>query len=252
MQYFDWVWGVVRGDWGTSLRTDTPVLEEIKNRFPLTFEMATLTVLMSILIAVPLGIIMAVRQDTWIDYSARLFSIGGLAMPNFWLGTLTLLFMVIWFGWIPPLGYTHFWDDPWTNIQQVIWGALALAYLFAAIISRMTRSTLLEVLRQDYIRTALAKGLRERTVVVRHALKNAILPVVTIIGIQYAALIGGTVIMERIWNLPGLGTSLIDSINFRDFPVVQGLVLVFAVIILFANLIVDLMYAWLDPRVRYG
>lgn len=252
LQYTSWIGGIFTGDWGTSLRTDTPVLEEIRRRFPLTFEMATLSVLMSLIIAAPLGILMAIRQNSWIDYIARLVSIGGLAMPNFWVGTLMLLFMVIWFSWIPPLGYTNFWDNPWTNIQQIIWGSLALGYLLSAIVARMTRSTLLEVLRQDYIRTAWAKGLRERTVVVRHALKNAILPVITIVGLQYAALIGGTVIMERIWNLPGLGSSLIEAINFRDYPVVQGLVLMFAVIILSANLLVDLMYAWLDPRVRYS
>ncbi|MEE9286093.1 MAG: ABC transporter permease [Dehalococcoidia bacterium] len=252
VQYLSWVGGMLHGDWGTSLRTETGVWSEITSRFPLTFEIATLTVVIAVLIAIPLGIIMAMRQDTWIDYIARIVSIGGLAMPNFWVATLMLLFMVIWFSWIPPLGYSHFWDNPWDNIRQIIWGALGLGYLLAAVIARMTRSTLLEVLRQDYIRTAWAKGLRERSVVVRHALKNAILPVITIIGLQYAALIGGTVIMERIWNLPGLGSSLIDSINFRDFPMVQGLVMLFAIIILLANLLVDLMYAWLDPRVRYN
>ncbi|MCH8189949.1 MAG: ABC transporter permease [Chloroflexi bacterium] len=252
VQYFTWVGGMLKGDFGHSLRTDIPVFDEIRTRFPLTFEIATLTVLLSMSIALPLGIIMAMRQDTWIDYIARIVTIGGLAMPNFWVATLMLLFMVIWFNWIPPLGYEHIWDDPWANFQQVIWGALGLGYLLAAVVARMTRSTLLEVLRQDYIRTAWAKGLRERSVVVRHALKNALLPVVTIVGLQYAALIGGTVIMEQIWNLPGLGQSLIVSINSRDFPMVQALVMLFAIIILFANLIVDLLYAWLDPRVRYG
>jgi peptide/nickel transport system permease protein len=195
---------------------------------------------------------MAIRQDTWLDYVARIVTISGLAMPSFWVGTLTLLFMVIWFSWIPPLGYTNLWDNPWTNFQQVIWSALALGYFLSAVVARMTRSTLLEVLRQDYIRTAWAKGLQERSVLLRHALKNAILPIVTIIGLQFAGLMGGTLIMERIWNLPGLGTSLIESINFRDFPMVQGLLMLFALIVLVINLLVDLMYAWLDPRVRYG
>ncbi len=250
-QYGEWIAGVVRGDWGKSLRTQTPVLETIRNRFPVTFEMATLTVLISILIAFPLGIIMAIRRDGWIDYITRIVSIGGLAMPTFWVATLMLLFMVLWFKWMPPLGYAPIWEQPWTNLKQIIWPSLALGYLMAAVIARMTRSALLEVLRQDYIRTAWSKGLRERVVVIRHALRNSMLPVITLIGLQYAALMGGTVIMESLWNIPGLGLSLIDSINFRDYPMVQGLVLVFAFVILTANLLVDLAYAWLDPRVRY-
>ncbi len=250
-QYGAWVSGLVYGNWGDSIRTDTPVLSEISRRFPLTFEMATLTVLISILIALPLGILMAMRQDSILDYVLRVVSIGGIAMPSFWTGALMLLFMTIWFRYIPPLGYQHFWDNPWANIQQVIWSSLALGYLLSSVVARMTRSTLLEVLRQDYIRTAWAKGLTERVVITRHALKNAFLPIITLIGLYYAALIGGTVIMENIWNLPGLGRSLIESINFRDYPMVQGLIMIFAFIILCANLFVDLTYAWLDPRVRY-
>jgi peptide/nickel transport system permease protein len=250
-QYGAWVSGLAYGNWGDSIRTDTPVLSEISRRFPLTFEMATLTVLISILIALPLGILMAMRQDSILDYVLRVVSIGGIAMPSFWTGALMLLFMTIWFRYIPPLGYQHFWDNPWANIQQVIWSSLALGYLLSSVVARMTRSTLLEVLRQDYIRTAWAKGLTERVVITRHALKNAFLPIVTLIGLYYAALIGGTVIMENIWNLPGLGRSLIESINFRDYPMVQGLIMIFAFIILCANLFVDLTYAWLDPRVRY-
>ena len=214
--------------------------------------MATLTVFISLLIALPAGIIMAVRQNTWIDYLARIVSIGGLAMPTFWVAILMLLIMVVWFGWSPPLDYAHFWNDPWKNIQQVIWGAIAMGYLFAAMFARMTRSTLLEVLRQDYVRTAWSKGLSERTIVVRHALKNSLLPIVTIVGVQYATLLGGTVIMERIWNLPGLGSSLVDAVDSRDIVVVQNIVLVFAGVVLLVNLVVDIMYAWLDPRVRYG
>ncbi len=252
VQYWNWVSGVFTGDWGQSLRSQTSVWEEITNRFPLTFEMVNLTVIISISIALPLGILMAMRQNTPIDYVARFISIGGLAMPTFWVGALMLLTMVVFFNWIPPLGYSELWVSPWNNIQQVIWACLALGYALSAVVSRMTRSTLLEVLRQDYIRTAWAKGLQERTVMTRHALKNAILPVITIVGLQYATLMGGTVIMERIWNLPGLGTAMIDSINFRDYPMVQGLVLLFALIILGVNLIIDLMYAWLDPRIRYG
>ena len=252
-QYLDWMRGVVTLDWGDSLFIEegTPVLEMIGSRFPLTFEMATLTMLIALSIALPLGIISAIRQNTWIDYSARILSIGGLAMPSFWVAALILVVMVVVFTWSPPFNYVEIWENPWRNIQQLIWGALALGYLLAAVVARMVRSTLLEVLRQDYIRTATSKGLQERDIVIRHALKNAILPVVTIVGLQYASLIGGTVIMEQIWNLPGLGAMLIESITFRDFPVIQGLVLIFAIIILLANLLVDILYAWLDPRVRY-
>ena len=253
-QYLDWMRGVVTLDWGDSLFIEegTPVLEMIGSRFPLTFEMATLTMLIALSIALPLGIISAIRQNTWIDYSARILSIGGLAMPSFWVAALILVVMVVVFTWSPPFNYVEIWENPWKNIQQLIWGALALGYLLAAVVARMVRSTLLEVLRQDYIRTATSKGLQERDIVIRHALKNAILPVVTIVGLQYASLIGGTVIMEQIWNLPGLGAMLIESITFRDFPVIQGLVLIFAIIILVANLFVDILYAWLDPRVRYS
>ena len=253
-QYLDWMRGVVTLDWGDSLFIEegTPVLEMIGSRFPLTFEMATLTMLIALSIALPLGIISAIRQNTWIDYSARILSIGGLAMPSFWVAALILVVMVVVFTWSPPFNYVEIWENPWKNIQQLIWGALALGYLLAAVVARMVRSTLLEVLRQDYIRTATSKGLQERDIVIRHALKNAILPVVTIVGLQYASLIGGTVIMEQIWNLPGLGAMLIESITFRDFPVIQGLVLIFAIIILVANLLVDILYAWLDPRVRYS
>ncbi len=252
VQYFSWVGNLFQGDWGESVEDGRPVLKKIVTRFPLTFELATMTMLIALAIALPLGVISAIRQNTWIDYLARIISIGGLTMPSFWVGALMVLVLVVVFSWFPPFAYAELWEDPWTNFRQLIWGALALGYLLAAVVARMVRSTLLEVLRQDYVRTALAKGLPERNVVVRHALKNAILPVVTIVGLQYAGLVGGTVIMERIWNLPGLGTMLIQAIQFRDYPVVQGLVLVFAIIILLANLLIDILYAWLDPRIRYA
>lgn len=251
-QYADWVWGALRGDWGDSIRTGTPVMKEILSRFPLTFEMATLTMIVSVMTAVPLGIVMAIRQDGLLDYSLRVISVTGLALPTFWTGVLMLLAMSVWFNWLPPLRYQHFWDNPWDNIRQVMWSVLALGYLLSAVLARMTRSTLLEVMRQDYIRTAWAKGLQERVIITRHAIKNAVLPVITLIGIYYAALIGGTVIMETLWNLPGLGRSLVESVSFRDYPMVQGLVMLFAIVILLANLLVDLTYAWLDPRVRYN
>jgi len=252
VQYFKWTGGVVTGDWGESIYSGRPVLEEIGDSFPLTFQLATMTVVISLLLGLPLGILMAVRQNTWVDYIARVVSMGGLALPNFFVAALMLMVMVLAFEWIPPIRPADFWDDPWTNLQQVIWAALALGYLLSAIIARMTRSTLLEVLRQDYIRTAWAKGLQERSVILQHALKNAVLPIVTIVGLQYAALVGGTVIMEQFWNLPGIGFALVEAIFQRDFPMVQGIVLLFAGIVLVANLLVDILYAWLDPRVRYG
>lgn len=252
VQYFKWTGGVVTGDWGESIYSGRPVLEEIGDSFPLTFQLATMTVVISLLLGLPLGILMAVRQNTWVDYIARVVSMGGLALPNFFVAALMLMVMVLAFEWIPPIRPADFWDEPWTNLQQVIWAALALGYLLSAIIARMTRSTLLEVLRQDYIRTAWAKGLQERSVILRHALKNAVLPIVTIVGLQYAALVGGTVIMEQFWNLPGIGFALVEAIFQRDFPMVQGIVLLFAGIVLVANLLVDILYAWLDPRVRYG
>ncbi len=251
-QYGSWIVGIARGDWGHSLRTQAPVLAEIKARLPLTMEITLLTVLAAISIGIPLGVLMAIRQDGWADYVLRILSIGGVAIPNFWIGTLMLLGMVVWFHWRPPAGYAAVWDSPWTNLKQVIWPCLALGYLQSAIISRMTRSAMLEVLRQDYVRTAWAKGLRERTVVLRHALRNALLPVVTLVGLQFTALMGGTVIMENLWNLPGVGRSLLDAIGFRDYPMIQALVLLFAFFALVGNLVVDFLYAWLDPRVRYS
>lgn len=249
-QYGEWVWGVLRGDWGRSLQTQLPIREEIARRFPLTFETATLTLIISVVIAVPMGIVMAIRQDSLLDYSVRIVSLVGLAMPTFWTGALILLVLSAGFHWLPPLGYQHFWDSPWNNVRQVIWSCLALGYLLSAVLARMTRSTLLEVLREDYLRTAWAKGLPERVVILRHALKNSLLPVISLIGVYYAALIGGTVVMESLWNLPGLGKGLVDAIHFRDYPMVQGLVLVFALIVVAINLLIDLTYAWLDPRIR--
>lgn len=250
-QYGLWIWGLLRLDAGESLYSDRPVFDEIKKRFPITFELATLSLIVSVLIAIPIGVISAVKRDTWVDYIFRVLSIGGLAMPSFWTGSLIILFLVLWFNWTPPLGFTTLTDDPWRNLQQIIWPVIALGYLLSAVVSRMTRSTMLEVLNQDYIRTARAKGLMERVVVFRHALKNALLPVVTIVGLQYAFLLGGTVIMEQLFSIPGLGRMLITSINTRDYPMVQALVLLFSGIIVVANLLVDLLYAWLNPQIRY-
>lgn len=251
VQYFDWVWGLVRLEWGKSLYTDRPILGEVAKRFPTTVELAFLTVFFSMAIAIPIGVISALRQDTWVDYIFRVITVGGVAMPTFWTGTLILLFLVTFFSWAPPLGFTSILKDPGKNLEQIIWPGVALGYFMSAVVGRMTRSCMLEVLRQDYIRTAWSKGLRERVIVLRHALKNALLPIVTIAGVQVAVMLGGSVIMETLFSLPGIGLHLIDSIYSRDYPTIQTILVLFAFIVMVVNLIVDLLYGWLDPRTRY-
>jgi peptide/nickel transport system permease protein len=251
VQFGTWLWGVVRFDFGTSLWTGQPVVEELLIRLPLSLELALLASLVSVLIAIPLGMLAAVRQDSWIDYLVRVVSIGGLAIPSFWAGILCILLLVIYFGWGPPLEFTPPWIDPWANFQQMVWPVLTVGYRYAAITTRMTRSTVLEVLREDYIRTAWAKGLRERAVVIRHALKNAMLPVNTLIGTEFAFLIGGLDVTETVFTLNGVGRFVVDAVAHRDYPVVQALVFLIAFSFVIVNLLVDLTYAWFDPRIRY-
>src|SRR3990172_11011115 len=205
VQYAKFMGGLLKMDVGNSLWSGRPVIEELLTRLPLTIELALLSIIVSVSIAIPIGVLSAIRQDTWVDYLFTVISITGLAVPNFWLGVLIILFLSVWFHWIPPLGYSDFFVDPWKNVQQMIWPAIALGYRLSAIVGRMTRSTMLEVLREDYIRTAWAKGLRERVVIFRNALKNALLPVISIAGLQLGALLGGTVIAETIFTLPGVG-----------------------------------------------
>jgi peptide/nickel transport system permease protein len=250
-QFLAWLWGVMRLDFGKSLWTGAPILEEIMIRLPLTLEIAIFATIISTIIAIPLGTLAAIRQDTWVDYAVRVFSIGGLAIPAFWTGILIILFLVIYFEWGPPLEFVSLTSDPWENIKQLIWPIVTVGYRNAAVAARMTRSTMLETMREDYIRTALAKGLQERTVVVKHALKNAFLPVLTIIGTEIAFLIGGLVVTETVFTLNGLGRFMVDAIAHRDIPVVQTLVLFIAFSFVFINLIVDLLYGWFDPRISY-
>jgi len=253
VQYVNWIVSIARLEGGHSYFSGRPVFQEIAQRLPLTVELAAFTIVVAVLIAVPLGALAAVRQDTWLDYVLRVVSIGGLAMPTFWTATLIILGLAVIFGALPPLGVTsNLFDDPLRTLQQLVWPALALGYYDAAMISRMTRSQMLEVLRQDYVRTAWAKGLRERMVILRHALRNAVLPVITIIGLQFAYLLGGTVIMEKIFFLPGMGSALVDSIIRRDYPVIENIVVLFAFMVLAVNLVIDVLYAWLDPRIRYA
>ena len=252
VQFGDWIWDMSRGDLGKSLKTKKPVWEEVKQKFPATLEMIFLAFLMSFFLALPLGIISAVRQDTWLDYTSRIFAITGTALPNFWVGVLVIYFLVRIFNWVPPLGYAQIWEDPGKNLSQMIFPALVLGYFNLAFLARVTRSAMLDVLREDYIRTAHAKGLREVIVISRHALKNALLPILTISGWQLGTLIGGTVVLERIFLVPGVGTILITGISNRDFPLIQATVFLVALGVLVLNLIIDIVYSWLDPRIRYA
>lgn len=250
-QFIVWTWGILRFDFGNSMWTGRPIADEVKIRLELSLQLAVMATLVAILIAVPFGTLAALKQDTWIDYLVRIFSIGGLAMPSFWLGIVIILTFLIVFRWLPPLTFTSFWTDPRANLTQLIWPALAVGYRYSAMATRMTRSTVLEVLREDYVRTARAKGLLERTVVVKHALRNALLPIVTVIGLEFAFLIGGLVVTEQVFNLNGIGMLFVESITRRDYTMTQSLVLLVSFAFIFINFLIDLLYAWLDPRIRY-
>jgi peptide/nickel transport system permease protein len=250
-QYRTWMSGVAHGDLGRSLITRRPVTQELAKRISLTSHLAVMSMIVALLIALPIGVLAAVRQDTPADYVGRLGAILGLSLPDFWLATVVITFLAIWFHWIPPIGFAPIWQDPARNLSQLLIPAVIIGARLAAVSMRMTRSSLLEVLRQDYVVTARAKGARERTVIVRHALKNAFIPVVTIIGQQFSVLLGGTVIVEFIFLQPGVGSLLLDAVLLRDYTIIQGAVLFFAVVIVAMNLLVDLSYSWLDPRIRY-
>jgi len=250
-QFIDWIWGILRLDFGTSMWTGQPITHEIGIRLELSIELALMATFVAVLISVPLGTIAAVNQDTWIDYIVRIFSIAGLAIPSFWLGIIIILTFVIYFHWLPPLTFTSFWVDPKANLIQLIWPALAVGYRYSAVATRMTRSVVLEVLREDYIRTARAKGLWERAVLVRHALKNALLPIITVIGLEFAFLIGGLVVTEQVFNLNGIGKLFVEAISQRDYTMVQSLMLLTSFVFIFVNFLIDLINAFLDPRIRY-
>ncbi|MCL4552026.1 MAG: ABC transporter permease [Candidatus Marsarchaeota archaeon] len=251
-QYVDWLTNLAQGNLGKSLWTKEPVLDEILSRWPVTVELAVLAMLFSIGFGVPAGIISAVRQDSWLDYVTRLLAISGLAMPSFWLGILVITLPALWFGWTPPLRYRPLLSDPWANLQQFLIPAFVLGVRMSAILARMTRSTILEVQRQDYIRTAWSKGLRERSVMLRHALKNALIPVVTLCGNQFGYLLGGTVIIETVFSLPGIGRLVLDSIMHRDYPQIQANILLVATTFVLINLVIDISYSFLDPRIRHA
>lgn len=252
LQYVRWLGDALRGDLGTSIWTRNDVVDRLTDTLPVSVELALLAVFFSTLIGVTIGTIAAVYQDRAPDYTLRSISIIGLSVPNFWFGTLLLVMPAVWWGYSPPLKYQHLWEDPLSNLEQMMLPALALGLALSSIIARMTRAVMLDVLREDFIRTARAKGLGGRKVVLRHALPNSLIPVVTLIGAQLGFLLGGTVIMERIFTLPGLGFSTLESVTLRDYPQLQANVLVFAIMLTSVNLVVDLVYGWLDPRIRYG
>jgi peptide/nickel transport system permease protein len=252
VQYLEWMRQILTGDMGKSYRYDLPAWEIIRPLVPVTLELAALSLIVSVALGVPLGVISAVRQDTGLDYLLRVFSLAGLSMPSFWLGMVIILGLVAWIGWIPPVTYVRPSENLGLHVIQFALPALAVGYRSSALIMRITRSSLLEVMREDYIRTARAKGQSGGVVIWRHALKNAILPVVTVIGIEFAFLIGGLVVTETVFNLPGVARFLVEAILWRDYPVVQNLVMFIAVVVILSNLIVDMLYGVLDPRVRYG
>jgi peptide/nickel transport system permease protein len=250
-QFFAWIVGVVRLDFGTSMWTGAPIWDEIKLRFTLSLQLAVMATLVAVTLAIPLGVLSALKQDTWIDYAVRIFSIAGLSMPSFWLGIVMILVMLVAFKWLPPMVYTPFWVNPVQNLAQLIWPALAVGYRYSAVATRMTRSAMLEVLREDYIRTARAKGLMQKLILSRHALKNAMLPVLTVVALEFAFLIGGLVVTEQVFNLNGIGLLFVQAVAHRDYTLLQALVMLVAGAFIIVNFLMDIAYAWLDPRIRY-
>ena len=252
VQYLDWIWQILHGDLGKSYRYDLPAWEIIRPLLPVTLELALLSLVVAVCLGVPTGVVSAVRQDSALDYVLRVVSLAGLSMPSFWLGMVIILGLVAWLGWIPPMTYVSPTENLRLNAIQFLLPALAVGYRSSALIMRITRSSVLEVLREDYIRTARAKGQRPRAVVWRHAFRNAMLPVVTVIGIEFAFLIGGLIVTESVFNLPGVARFLVEAILWRDYPMVQNLVMFIAIVVILSNLLVDMLYGVLDPRVRYG
>ena len=252
VQFGKWLGGMATGDFGVSMWTGKPVAQEIASRLQLSLQVAVMATVLSVLIAIPLGTLSALYKGSWIDQVIRVISIAGLAVPSFWLGMIIILVLLSYFHYHPPITFTPFFENPRENLSQLVWPALAVGYRYSAVATRMMRSTLLEVLQEDYIRTARAKGVFERLVVVRHALSNAMLPVITVIGLEFAFLIGGLVVTEQVFNLNGIGKLFVDAISRSDLTMVQALVLLVAAFFIVVNFAIDLMYAWLDPRIRYG
>jgi len=252
VQFVRWISDIARGDLGISMWTGRPVAYEIGVRLELSLQVALMATVLAVIIALPLGTLSAIFKNTWIDHIIRLVSIAGLAVPSFWLGMLIILFLLTTFGWIPPITFTPFLEDPWRNLSQLIWPALAVGYRYSAVATRMTRSSILEVMQEDYIRTARAKGVFERLVVARHGMRNAMLPVVTVIGLEFAFLIGGLVVTEQVFNLNGIGRLFVQAVARGDYTMIQALVLLVSLCFILINFFIDMLYAVLDPRIRYS
>jgi peptide/nickel transport system permease protein len=251
VQFGEWMVGVVTLNFGNSMWTERPVMEEIRLRLELSLQVAIMATIIAVLIAIPLGTMAALFRDTWIDYATRILTIGGLSIPSFWFGMLIMLSLLGFFNWLPPITFTPIYVDPIANLTQLIWPALAVGYRYCAVVARMIRSSLLEVLNEDYIRTARAKGVYEKLVISRHALRNALLPAITVIGLEFTFLIGGLVVTEQVFNLNGIGQLFVQSVSRNDFTMIQGMVMLIAAFYVFVNLAVDLLYAVFDPRIRY-
>ena len=253
VQYYNWISGMARGDFGESvLYEGISIGRELLYRFPVNIELAILAVAISLGMGIPIGVATAMGRDTWVDYVGKIFTISGISIPSFWFAILLVYSLTRFFGWLPPLIYVQFWEDPWTNFRQIIFPAFALGFRNVALMARLQRSTMLEVLQEDFVRTARAKGLAERIVLFRHALKNAVLPVLTVSGLEVAGILGGSIIIEIIFVLPGIGQLTINSIGIRDYNIIQAVVLLAAIMVLSVNLIVDLLYGFLNPRIRYA
>jgi len=252
VQYFDFVGGVFKGDLGTSLQSQRPVTEALRNRLPVSAELGLLSILIGLVWAIPIGVLAAIRQDSALDHVARSLAISFIALPSFWLGTLVIVLPSVWWNWAPPIHYRSFLSDPLENLYLLIFPAAILGLTISGGVMRLTRAQMLEILRQDYIRTAWSKGLRERTIVVRHALKNALIPVITLVALQIPVVVGGTVVLETIFSVPGMGRYLVEAANASDYTVIQAVNLIVALIVVFANLAVDVVYGYLDPRIRYA
>ncbi|MDF2097334.1 ABC transporter permease [Aquibaculum arenosum] len=250
-QLGDWLVGLTTGDLGRSMWTNRPVYDEIATRLPLTFQVALMATVIAVFVALPMGTLSALYRGSWLDYTLRIVTMAGLAVPSFWLGMLVIMMLLLWFDWLPPLGYKPFWEDPIANISLLIWPALVIGIRYSAVVARMMRSSIIEVMQEDYIRTARAKGLFERVVVARHAMRNAMLPTITVVGLEFAFLLGGLVVTEQVFNLNGIGRLFVQAAANNDFTLIQGIVMLIALIFVMINLLIDVLYALLDPRIRF-
>jgi peptide/nickel transport system permease protein len=251
-QFVDWMLGALRLDFGLSMWTGRPIMHEVAIRLELSLQLTIMATIIATALAVPLGALAALKQDTWVDYAVRIFSIAGLAMPSFWLGIVLILFLLVFFHYLPPLTFTPLLKNPGENLSQLIWPALAVGYRYSAVATRMTRSTLLEVMRDDYVRTGRAKGLAEKVVVSRHAMRNALLPVVTVIGLEFAFLLGGLLVTEQVFNLNGIGKLMVEAVLRRDYTMTQALILLVSGAFIVMNFLIDMLYMALDPRISYS